>query len=200
MRRTFLLFVLVGTLAFVPATAWGSGADVIKDCTDNGRIDEPHGPKDYQEALAALPSDVDEYTDCRSIISAASRNPPQSGGSGGAGGNGNGGGGNGGGGGGGGGGKGGGGLGGGGRKAKAAAKPAKSKLAAVKPVPKGPPIVPAPSTLARRPLNHGVPTPLIVTLAVLGLALLAWLLASARGLKPPVPVSRAVHRVFPRRA
>src|SRR5919206_202751 len=68
MRRGLAITALAGAFALLPSTAWASGNDVIRDCTDNGRIDNRHGPLDYQQALANLPSDVDEYTDCRSII------------------------------------------------------------------------------------------------------------------------------------
>jgi hypothetical protein len=162
--------------------------DVIRDCTDNGRIDDYYGPQDYQQALDNLPSDVDEYTDCRQLIVAASHRTPPSHSSGGGGGGsssssssgGS---------------SGGSHTGSGGAKA-AAAKPKP------KPQPQGPPVIPSDSTLASHPLGHGIPIPLLVTLILLGLALVAGLLvgARARGVGLPVPVVRVVDRVFPRRA
>jgi hypothetical protein len=51
----------------VPALAHASGSAVIKDCAD-GTIDKSYSQKDYADALANLPADLDEYTDCRSQI------------------------------------------------------------------------------------------------------------------------------------
>jgi hypothetical protein len=51
----------------VPGLAHASGSAVIKDCAD-GSIDKSYSQKDYADALADLPADLDEYTDCRSQI------------------------------------------------------------------------------------------------------------------------------------
>jgi hypothetical protein len=51
-----------------PAAAHASGADVIRDCADDGRLDRDYSQADLRRALAALPADVDSYTDCRDII------------------------------------------------------------------------------------------------------------------------------------
>jgi len=51
----------------VPGLAHASGSAVIKDCAD-GSIDRSYSQKDYADALANLPADLDEYTDCRSQI------------------------------------------------------------------------------------------------------------------------------------
>ena len=186
MRRGLAITALAGALVLLPSTAWGSGNDVIRDCTDNGRIDQKHGPMDYQQALANLPSDVDEYTDCRSIIQAARLSSQGSGGGGGGGGGGSHGGG------GGGGGNGGGGNSGGGSGASAAKRAA--------PVVKGPPITPPASRLASHPLQERIPTSVIILLVVLGVGLLGGALAAASRFKLPMPVVRAVNRVFPGRA
>jgi hypothetical protein len=63
-------------------------------------------------------------------------------------------------------------------------------------------VVPPGSDLGAVPRNQFLPTPVIVALVVMGLAVLAWLLASlrARRLKLPPPLLRVVQRVFPRRA
>ena len=181
MRRGLAITALAGALALLPSTAWGSGNDVIRDCTDNGRIDQKHGPIDYQQALANLPSDVDEYTDCRSIIQAARLSSQGGGGGGGGGGHGGGGGGNS-----------GGGNGGGGSGASAAKRAV--------PVVKGPPITPPASRLASHPLQERIPTSVLILLVVLGVGLLGGLLAAAGRFKLPMPVVRAVNRVFPGRA
>jgi hypothetical protein len=61
--------VAVGAvLALLPSAAWADGRRVIRDCTDNGRIEGHYSQSEYRDALANMPSDVDEYTDCRDVI------------------------------------------------------------------------------------------------------------------------------------
>jgi hypothetical protein len=78
--RRLLTTAVLGCL-LLPAASWASGDAVIKDCTDDGVIQGKHSQKDYRDALAHLPTDIDEYTDCRSVIKRA-----QVGGTGGSGG------------------------------------------------------------------------------------------------------------------
>jgi hypothetical protein len=68
--RTWLTIVLLFLLA-VPASAVARGSAVIADCTDDGVLSKRYAQRDYREALANLPTDVDEYTDCRDVIRAA---------------------------------------------------------------------------------------------------------------------------------
>ena len=189
MRRLSLLILLAGAFAFAPSSAWASGVDVIRDCTDNGVIDDAHGPKDYADALANLPSDVAQYTDCGQVIADARRNPPQgqtdgvnadgnSSGGGGGGGS--------------------GGSDSGGVKGAAAGN-------AAKPVAQGPPVIPPARNLAGAPDGRSVPLPLIVTAVFILLALATWLAVVARRRARGEPGAGA-HRaggadsVFPRRA
>jgi hypothetical protein len=58
----------LAVLVLLPALAQASGNDVIRDCTRNGTLTKHYSQKDYEEALANLPADVDEYGDCRQII------------------------------------------------------------------------------------------------------------------------------------
>ena len=68
--RTTLALIAVLLLG-LPAAAHASGADVIRDCADDGKLDKHYSQKDLQDAQRNLPSDIDEYTDCRSVIRAA---------------------------------------------------------------------------------------------------------------------------------
>ena len=68
--RRLLLTAVLGCL-LLPAAAWASGEAVIKDCTDDGVIQGHYSQQDYKNALANLPTDVDEYTDCRDVIKRA---------------------------------------------------------------------------------------------------------------------------------
>jgi hypothetical protein len=55
----------------VPAAAAASSDDVIKDCYEDGKLDRNYSRKDLKEAERNMPSDVDEYSDCRAVIRAA---------------------------------------------------------------------------------------------------------------------------------
>jgi hypothetical protein len=66
MRRAIVIAATV--FALVPSAAWADGRAVIRDCTDNGRIDGHYSQSEYRDAEANMPSDVDEYTDCRDVI------------------------------------------------------------------------------------------------------------------------------------
>jgi hypothetical protein len=68
--RTSLVVIAVLLLG-LPAAARASGSDVIRDCADDGKLAKQYSQKELQDANRNLPSDIDEYTDCRSVIQAA---------------------------------------------------------------------------------------------------------------------------------
>jgi hypothetical protein len=68
--RKVLPVVCVLALA-LPAAAHASGADVIRDCAQDGKLDKHYSQKELRQAENNLPSDIDEYTDCRSVIQSA---------------------------------------------------------------------------------------------------------------------------------
>jgi hypothetical protein len=68
--RTSLVLIAVLLLG-LPAAARASGSDVIRDCADDGKLDKQYTQKELDSAMKNLPSDIDEYTDCRSVIRAA---------------------------------------------------------------------------------------------------------------------------------
>jgi hypothetical protein len=65
MRKLAALSLAI--LGLWPAAASAQGG-LVNDCTDNGRIDGNYSAGAYKRALNNIPSDVDEYTDCRDII------------------------------------------------------------------------------------------------------------------------------------
>src|SRR5687768_17003605 len=68
MRRTVTTILCALTaLAAVPATSVASPEQIFEDCQD-GRLDKKYSAKDYRRALAGLPTDIDEYTNCRDVI------------------------------------------------------------------------------------------------------------------------------------
>jgi hypothetical protein len=85
-----ILCILAAVALFAPATALASGSAVVRDCTLDGKLDKHYSQSDYRDALAHLPTDVDEYTDCRDVIrsaqlAAAGRGGKRGGGTGGGG-------------------------------------------------------------------------------------------------------------------
>ena len=85
MRR--LLALLIITFSLLPAAgAFASGGKVIRDCTDDGQLEGHYSQKDLRDALASIPSDVDEYTNCRDVIRRAAFGGAGGGGKGGSGG------------------------------------------------------------------------------------------------------------------
>lgn len=69
--RTLRLMVmtLLASAAIAPGVAMASGDDVIADCVA-GQLKSSYSAADYREALADLPTDVAEYTDCEGEITA----------------------------------------------------------------------------------------------------------------------------------
>jgi hypothetical protein len=206
MRRVYAALSVLLCLLVIPATAGASGRSVVRDCTDNGQIDSHHSQGDYKSALGSLPSDVDEYTDCRQIIEQAKRRDASSNsGSGAAGGSG---------------GSGGGFSGGGGGlsgfdsatpppASNIPASPAESgavaKAAAGGGAPvavAGEPITPGGTGITEAAFRHDVPGPLLVLVVLFGLGALAMTVSGgrARGLRAPRGAVRLFDRVFPHRA
>jgi hypothetical protein len=58
-------------VAPVAADAGGGAGAILKDCEADGQIDGTYPPAAYAKALSALPTDLDEYSDCRSVIRSA---------------------------------------------------------------------------------------------------------------------------------
>jgi len=67
-RACALLAILITVCLAAPSGAFASGKSVIRDCTDDGKLSRDYTQKEYRDALANLPTDVDEYTDCRDVI------------------------------------------------------------------------------------------------------------------------------------
>jgi hypothetical protein len=68
-RHLFLL----GALALLAFPA-GAQASPASDCARDGKLDRQYSNSELKNALDDLPTDVDEYGDCREIIGAAIQN------------------------------------------------------------------------------------------------------------------------------
>ena len=65
-----VLLVALVALALAPA-AIASPGQVIRDCARDGKLDREYSNADLKKARKRLPSDLDEYSDCREVIGAA---------------------------------------------------------------------------------------------------------------------------------
>jgi len=74
MRRIRHILILLGAvtvLLVLPALAQASPQQVIRDCAQDGKLDHHYSMSDLKSALKKLPTDVDEYTNCRDVINQA---------------------------------------------------------------------------------------------------------------------------------
>ena len=67
LRSCLAAAVLTASVA-APTAAFASGSAVISDCATDGKLDKKYSAADYASALKNIPTDVDEYTDCRDVI------------------------------------------------------------------------------------------------------------------------------------
>ena len=179
MPRLLLVMVLT-LLVAAPAAQAGTRADIVADCFDDGKLDGNYTASQIRDARNNLPADVDQYSDCRDVLARAlggsgSKNVGDGGGSSG-----------------------------GGSTAPLAASGPKEQRAleaaatggGAKPVQVGDTtVVPGASGFAAGAVRNAIPTSLLVTLILLGLAGLAAAARNPRGSGIPY----LIRRVRPRR-
>jgi hypothetical protein len=68
LRRLTAAAVATSCLLLPVSSALASGSDVIRDCNDNGHLTKSYSQKEYRDALAQMPADIRQYTDCESVI------------------------------------------------------------------------------------------------------------------------------------
>jgi hypothetical protein len=67
--RAFVFAALALLVSALLATAaFGSAQEVIRDCSEDGVLNGHYSHGELAKALDKLPSDLDEYTDCRAVI------------------------------------------------------------------------------------------------------------------------------------
>src|SRR5688572_22506493 len=69
----FMLLLLATAVALVlpAASSAQRGQDVIRDCAQDGDLDGNYSQEELDEAYENMPSDIDEYSNCRQVIEAA---------------------------------------------------------------------------------------------------------------------------------
>ena len=68
--RHLFAITLLAMLA-LPAPAFASANQVVRDCVYDGKLDRHYSNAELRKARDHLPSDADEYSDCRDVIAAA---------------------------------------------------------------------------------------------------------------------------------
>jgi hypothetical protein len=84
-RNTLICAAMLGLLVGA-APALATYQEVIRDCAEDGQLDGSYSQSELDQARNRLPSDLDEYSDCREVIAAASNGGRDRGASGGTGG------------------------------------------------------------------------------------------------------------------
>jgi cobalamin biosynthesis Mg chelatase CobN len=69
--RFILLLVTAVALALPAASSAQEGQEIIRDCAQDGDLDGNYSQEELDEAYKNMPSDIDEYSNCRSVIEAA---------------------------------------------------------------------------------------------------------------------------------
>jgi hypothetical protein len=82
MRTLLLALALLVLLA--PAAGAASRSQIIRDCSDDGRLQGNYSASELRDARQNLPADIDQYTDCREVLRRAELAASSSGGAGGA--------------------------------------------------------------------------------------------------------------------
>src|SRR5688500_12857145 len=70
MLRLALGCLLLG-LVVVPTANAASATQLLRDCADDGVLQGTYKPSELRKARKNIPTDPDEYTDCRDVLARA---------------------------------------------------------------------------------------------------------------------------------
>jgi hypothetical protein len=71
MLRLALACLLLGLIVAVPAASAASTTQILRDCADDGVLQGDYTPAELRKARQNIPTDTDEYTDCRDVLARA---------------------------------------------------------------------------------------------------------------------------------
>jgi hypothetical protein len=73
LNRVVRHLLIIGALAMLalPAPAFASADQAIRDCARDGHLDHHYSNAELRRARDNLPADLDEYSDCRDVIANA---------------------------------------------------------------------------------------------------------------------------------
>lgn len=70
MIRLVFACLLVGLVA-APAASAASTIQILRDCEDDGKLQGSYTPAELRKARNNIPTDTDEYTNCRDVLARA---------------------------------------------------------------------------------------------------------------------------------
>ena len=71
MLRLALACLVLGLFVAVPAANAASTTQILRDCADDGVLQGDYKPAELRKARQNIPTDTDEYTDCRDVLARA---------------------------------------------------------------------------------------------------------------------------------
>jgi hypothetical protein len=71
MLRLALACLVLGLIVAVPAANAASTTQILRDCADDGVLQGDYSPAELRKARQNIPTDTDEYTDCRDVLARA---------------------------------------------------------------------------------------------------------------------------------
>jgi hypothetical protein len=71
MLRLALACLVLGLIVAVPAADAASTTQILRDCADDGVLQGDYSPAELRRARQNIPTDTDEYTDCRDVLARA---------------------------------------------------------------------------------------------------------------------------------
>ena len=71
MRTLWLLATVLALLVAAPAAHAADRVEIIADCNADGDLDGDYTPSEIRDARNNLPTDIDQYSDCRDVLSRA---------------------------------------------------------------------------------------------------------------------------------
>ena len=71
MLRLALACLVLGLFAIVPTANAASTTQILRDCADDGVLQGDYTPAELRKARQNIPTDTDQYTDCRDVIARA---------------------------------------------------------------------------------------------------------------------------------
>src|SRR3954449_10746291 len=71
MLRLALACLVLGLFVVVPAANAAGTTRILRDCADDGVLQGDYSPAELRKARQNIPTDTDEYTDCRDVLARA---------------------------------------------------------------------------------------------------------------------------------
>jgi hypothetical protein len=71
MRRTILMALLAALFLAPAAYAGGTRVEILRDCQDDGVLQGDYSASQMRDARSNIPAELDEYSDCRDVLTRA---------------------------------------------------------------------------------------------------------------------------------